>query len=126
VNQSETDFEQFVCAACHNLRETLRGIRLHAEAAPDSRVEEQIRSMESLIDGMVEYSVAGVCESQQSRVEMDSVLKQALLHMDKRIRESAAVVTHDHLPAVMGNLDQLARIARQLIETPLSFTARRS
>ena len=49
VPQSDQDFEQFVCSACHNLRESLRELRLRTEPAngQKSQIEDQIRTMES-------------------------------------------------------------------------------
>src|SRR5271170_2235708 len=95
VKQADQDFEQFICSACHNLRELLRDIRLHAELAPDSQIEDQVRAMEALLDGMVEYSVVCASKNEHSRVEMKTVLSQVLVHLDKQIQESGAVVTQD-------------------------------
>ena len=126
VSQADKDFEQFVCSACHNLRESLRGMRLRAEAEPGSPIEDQIHAMESILDGMVEYSVVCVGESRHARVEMTSVLSQVLLHLDKQIQESGAVVTHDPLPAVMGDPGQLATVLRHLLENAIKFRGSRT
>ena len=127
VEQTDQDFERFICSACHNLRESLREIRLCAELMPDSGcapgegIEAQIRAMESVLDGMVEYSLACAGESARSRVDMQTVLSQVLFQLDKQIQESAAVVTHDPLPAVMGDSSQLATVLRHLLENALKF-----
>jgi light-regulated signal transduction histidine kinase (bacteriophytochrome) len=121
VDQADREFEQFICAACHNLRESLREIRLRTEDAPGCGIEDQIRAMESLLDGMVEYSAVWVVKNEPSRVEMKSVLSLVLVHLEKQMQESGAVVTHDALPAVMGDFRQLGAILRHLIENALKF-----
>src|SRR5881392_2435546 len=99
VQQSDQDFEQFVCSACHNLREPLRELRLRTEPAngQKSQIEDQIRTMESLLEGMEEYSLVFVGENRHSRVEMNSVLNTVRLLLDQQVRDAAAVVTHDPL-----------------------------
>src|ERR1017187_2082068 len=110
VQQTDKDFEQFIGSACHNLRESLREIRLRAEGQPDGRIEEQIRAMESLLDGMLEYSMVCAAAREHSRIDMKAVLSQVLLQLDKQIQESAAMLTQDPLPAVMGDSGQLATV----------------
>ena len=121
VEQADQEFEQFVCSACHNLRESLREIRVRAEDVPGCGIEAQIRTMELLLDGMLEYSVVCAAKNQPSRIEMKSVLSQVLLHLEKPIQESGAVVTHDPLPAVMGDYRQLAAVLRHLLDNALKF-----
>jgi signal transduction histidine kinase len=121
VPEADKDFEQFVCAACHNLRERLRNLRLQAELAAasdrpnDCQIEDQIRAMESILDGMVEYALAGVSQGQHSRVDLNDVLKRVLLPLDKH------AVTQDPLPVVMGDPEQLARVFRHLLENAIKF-----
>jgi chemotaxis family two-component system sensor kinase Cph1 len=131
VEQSDHDFERFICSACHNLRESLREIRLGAELTPGSGcatredIENQIRAMESVLDGMVAYSIActgaGAGEGMHSRIEIPTVLSQVLFQLDKQIQESAAVVTQDPLPMVMGDSGQLATVLRHLLENAIKF-----
>jgi light-regulated signal transduction histidine kinase (bacteriophytochrome) len=70
---------------------------------------------------MVEYSLVCVDGNAHSRVEMKTVLSQVLLQLDKPIQESAAVVTQDGLPAVMGESGQLAAVLRHLLENAIKF-----
>jgi len=121
LEQADQDFEQFICSACHNLRESLREIRLRAELTPGSQIEDQVRAMELLIGGMVEYSVVCAGKNEHSRVEMKNVLSQVLVNLDKQIQESGAVVTLGSLPAVMGDAGQLAAVLRHLLENALRF-----
>jgi chemotaxis family two-component system sensor kinase Cph1 len=54
---------------------------------------------------------------------MEAVLNQALLFADKRITERAAIVTHDPLPAVVGNFDILAKVLHHLIRNAIEYCA---
>lgn len=121
VEQADKDFEQFVASACHDLHQSLRELRLRAEAAPDIQLEEPIQAIESVLDGMLEY--AGACASNlpHSRVEMRNVLDQVLVHLDQQVQESGAIVTNDPLPAVMGDAGQIAAILRHLFKNVLKF-----
>jgi light-regulated signal transduction histidine kinase (bacteriophytochrome) len=121
VQQSDQEFEQFICAACHNLRESLREIRLRTEEPSACDIEDQIRAMELLLDGMLEYSSVCAVKNEYSRVEMKSVLSLVLVHLEKQNQESGAVVTHEALPAVMGDFRQLATLLRHLIQNALKF-----
>jgi len=133
VEQADQDFERFICSACHNLRELLREIRLRAEPTPGSGsatrsgcagledIEDQIRAMESVLDGMVEYSIACAGENVHSRIEIPTVLSQVLFQLDKQIQQSAAVITQGPLPMVMGDSSQLATVLRHLLENALKF-----
>jgi chemotaxis family two-component system sensor kinase Cph1 len=122
----DQEFEQFICAACHNLRESLREIRLRTEdssgsGVPGCLIEDQICAMESLLDGMLEYSSVCAEKIPHSRIETEGVLSQVLVHLEKQIQESGAVVTHDPLPVVMGDSDQLAAVLRHLLGNALKF-----
>jgi light-regulated signal transduction histidine kinase (bacteriophytochrome) len=48
-------------------------------------------------------------------------LSQALLYTDKQILEQGAIVTHDAMPAVMGNFDVLAKVLRHLIRNAIGY-----
>jgi light-regulated signal transduction histidine kinase (bacteriophytochrome) len=121
VSQADQDFERFICSACHNLRESLREIRLRAESVSDGQIEQQIRAMESLLDGMMEYSLACASEGVPSRLEMATVWHQVLLQLDEPLQKSGAVVTQDPMPAVMGDSSQLARVLRHLLDNAIRF-----
>jgi signal transduction histidine kinase len=112
---TDQEFEQFVCAACHNLRQSLRAIRLLSETVADRGIENQIQAMESVLSGMVEYSLACSGETVVARVEMEDVLQQVLVPLDK------SLVTHNPLPAVLGDAVQLATVLRHLLDNAVKF-----
>ena len=52
---------------------------------------------------------------------MGAVLNQALLLTGKQIAERGAVVTHDPLPAVMGDFEGLAKVLHHLIRNAIEY-----
>ena len=54
---------------------------------------------------------------------MDAVLCQALLSTDKQIAERSAIVTHDLLPAVMGDFEVLTKVLHHLIRNAIEYCA---
>ena len=55
-------------------------------------------------------------------VDCETLVNQALDHLQLLIEDSTATVTHDHLPTVMGHGAQLMRLFRNLINNSLKFT----
>jgi chemotaxis family two-component system sensor kinase Cph1 len=137
LDRANADFEEFVSMAAHNLRESLRDVasysqlmaetyagRLDAEAGVFlERIQEGAARMESLLAGMVDYWAADTGDRQASRTDMEAVLNQALLLTDKQIAERAAIVTHDPLPAVMGDFELLAKVLHHLIRNAVAYCA---
>jgi len=52
---------------------------------------------------------------------MEAVLHQALLSADKQIAETGAIVTHEPLPAVMGDFETLARVLHHLMRNAIEY-----
>jgi chemotaxis family two-component system sensor kinase Cph1 len=77
--------------------------------------------MQSLLADVVDYWAAGVGERRDSRTDMEAVLRQAILAMDKRIAERGAVVTHDPLPAVTGDFETLTKVLQHLIGNAIEY-----
>jgi light-regulated signal transduction histidine kinase (bacteriophytochrome) len=74
--------------------------------------------MQSLLTDMVEYAVTDTCGRQPSRTDMEAVL---VLSMDKQLNVGNAVITHDPLPAVMGDSEILAKVLKHLIGNAVKY-----
>jgi light-regulated signal transduction histidine kinase (bacteriophytochrome) len=137
LDRANADFEEFVSRAAHNLRESLRDVSSYSQLMaetyagrldPDAgafleRIQEGAAHMESLLADMVDYWATATGDRPASRTDMEAVLNQALLFADKRITERAAIVTHDPLPAVVGNFDILAKVLHHLIRNAIEYCA---
>ncbi|HXN46955.1 MAG TPA: ATP-binding protein [Bryobacteraceae bacterium] len=135
LDKANADFEEFVSRAAHNLRESLRDVasysQLMAETQADrldsdagvclDRIREGAAHMESLLADMVDYWATDTDSRKASRTEMEAVLSQALLLTDRAITERAATVTHDPLPAVMGDFGILAKVLHHLIRNGIEY-----
>jgi light-regulated signal transduction histidine kinase (bacteriophytochrome) len=131
----ETEFEEFVSMAAHNLRESLRDVasfsQLMAETYagrldPDAvvfleRIREAAARMQSLLADMVDYWATGTGDRQLSPTDMEAVLHQALLSTDKQLTERSAVATHDPLPVVTGDFEILTKVLDHLIRNAIEY-----
>ena len=131
----EAEFEEFVSLAAHNLRESLRDVasfsqlmaetyagRLDSDAgACLERIREGAANMQSLLADVVDYWAAGAGDGQFSPTDIEAVLCQALLSMDKQMTERSAIVTHDPLPAVTGDFEILTKVLQHLIRNAIEY-----
>jgi chemotaxis family two-component system sensor kinase Cph1 len=135
LDRANADFEEFVSVAVHNLRESLRDVASFSQlmvenyaARLDSdadmfleRIQEGAGRMQSLLADVVDYWAADNGGRQTSRTDMEAVLHQALLSADKQIAEHSAIVTHDPLPAVMGDFETLAKVLHHLMRNAIQY-----
>jgi light-regulated signal transduction histidine kinase (bacteriophytochrome) len=77
--------------------------------------------METLVDGLLAFSRVGTQGGELRPVECAKALGTALQNLAAAIEESGAVVTHDILPAVNGDLPQLVSLFQNLIGNALKF-----
>lgn len=132
LDGTNSEFEQFISMVAHNLREPLRDIasysHLLAEGQLDAnasafleRIQDGAASMQSLLADVVDYWATGVGARRPARTDMEVVLRQALLSTDELITERGAIVTHDALPAVMGDFELLAKVLHHLIRNAIAY-----
>jgi light-regulated signal transduction histidine kinase (bacteriophytochrome) len=135
LERANADFEEFVSRAAHNLRESLREVasfsQLMAETSDgrlDSnageclgRIQDAAVRMQSLLTDVVDYWATDAGDRQPSRTDMEAVLRQALLSTDKQITERSAIVTHDPLPAVMGDFEILTKVLHHLLRNAIEY-----
>ena len=135
LERSSADFEEFVSLASHNLRESLRDVASFSQLMAEtyagrldsdadlflSRIQDGIARMQSLLTGVVDYWATDSGGRQPSRTDMEAVLRQALLCTDKQMKEMSAIITHDPLPAVMGDFEILTKVLQHLIGNAVKF-----
>lgn len=130
------ELRQFAYTVAHDLREPLRMVssysqllerRFQAHLDDDGRefmhyILEAVQRMDRLLADLLTYSHqfrAG--EQTLSEVDAEGALQGVLLNMEKAIRESGAEITHDPLPAVWFDFNQLSQLFRQLIANAITF-----
>ncbi|MGB7760160.1 MAG: ATP-binding protein [Bryobacteraceae bacterium] len=134
LDRANAEFEEFVSMAAHNLRQSLRDVasfsqlmaetyggRLDSDAGAFlDRIRDGTASMESLLADVVDYWATGTGD-RSSPTDMEAVLHQALLSLDKQITETGTVVTHDPLPRVCGDFEILTKVLRHLIRNVIEY-----
>lgn len=137
LDVSGAQFEEFVSMASHNLRESLRDVASYSQLMAETyagrldsdgdaclaRIQEGAARMQSLLSDVVDYWATHTGDRQSRRTDMEAVLRQALLLAEKQIAERNAIVTHDPLPAAMGEFDLLTRVVRHLIGNAIEYCA---
>jgi light-regulated signal transduction histidine kinase (bacteriophytochrome) len=135
LDRASAEFEEFVSMAAHNLRESLRDVASFSQLMAETyasrldsdagvfleRIQEGAARAQSLLTDVVDYWAVGTGDRQSSRTDMEAVLRQALLSTDKQITERSAVVTHDPLPAAMGNFEVLTKVLHHLIRNAIEY-----
>ncbi len=135
LDRDGMEFEEFVSMAAHNLRESLRDVASYSQLMTETyagrldsdadvflkRIQIGAAKMQSLLTDVVDYWATGTGDRQSCRTDMEAVLRQAILLAEKQITERGAIVTHDPLPAVMGEFDILARVLRHLIGNAIEY-----
>jgi light-regulated signal transduction histidine kinase (bacteriophytochrome) len=131
----EAEFEEFVSMAAHNLREPLRDVASFSQLMVETygglldsdagvflgRIQEGAARMQSLLADMVDYWATGTADRHSAPTDMEAVLRQALLCADRQIAERSAIVTHDALPAVLGDFAILTKVLHHLIQNAIEY-----
>jgi two-component system, chemotaxis family, sensor kinase Cph1 len=83
--------------------------------------EEGVRRMEGLIRHLLDYARLEANPAKFEKVDTKTVLEQATANLKLAIQESGARVTHDQMPAVLGDALQLAEVFQNLIGNALRY-----
>ena len=132
LDQANADFDEFVSLAAHHLREPLRNVAANSQlisetyagrldSAADvflSHIRDGVARMRSVLTDMVEYGVTESGDRQVLRTDMEAVL---LLAIDQQRNNGSAVITHDHLPAVMGDSAMLSTVLKHLLRNAVEY-----
>ncbi|HXM42873.1 MAG TPA: CHASE3 domain-containing protein [Bryobacteraceae bacterium] len=136
LERTNAELQHFAYAASHDLREPLRTITAYTQLVQlRSRLQIDTKSAECLqfivaaaermgllIDALLDYSKAGeVTHRPLSVLRMEEVLASAIGNLNGSIEENKAVVTHDPLPAIMGDRTHLEQLIQNLIGNALKY-----
>ncbi|MCI1280792.1 MAG: ATP-binding protein [Nitrospira sp.] len=135
LGRSNADLQQFAYVASHDLQEPLRMVSSYTQLIAkrykgklDADADEFIafavdgaNRMQRLIQDLLAYSRVKTGGRQFEPTAMETVLKAALANLTNAVAESHAVITHDSLPAVMGDEKQLAQLFQNLLSNAVKF-----
>lgn len=133
--RSNAELQEFAYVASHDLQEPLRVISGFVQLLSD-RYTEQLdetgqefigyvvdgsERMKVLINDLLDYSRVGTQGRELEPLESAGALEQAMSNLRVAIAESGARVTHDRLPRVNGDFNQLSQVFQNLISNAIKF-----
>jgi PAS domain S-box-containing protein len=135
LTQSNADLQQFAFVASHDLQEPLRTVssfaellrrRYRSQLDPEADtmlgfLVEATQRMSRLISDLLAYSQLGRSESRTTSVHLDEDLETALSLLRTSIEQADAVITHDPLPNVALDRNQMVRLFQNLLGNAIKF-----
>lgn len=133
--RSNAELQEFAYVASHDLQEPLRVISGFVQLLSD-RYTQQLdetgqefigyvvdgsERMKVLINDLLDYSRVGTQGKELEPLECAGALEQAMSNLRVAIDESGARVTHDSLPRVNGDFNQLSQVFQNLISNAIKF-----
>ncbi len=135
LKRSNDELEHFAYVASHDLQEPLRMVasytqllakryrgRLDADA--DDFIAYAVDGstrMQQLIKDLLAYSRAGTDGTALVKISSQMALQAALANLRLTIGESGAVVTHDSLPYILTDDNQLSQVFQNLVGNAIKY-----
>jgi PAS domain S-box-containing protein len=135
LNRSNEELGQFAYIASHDLQEPLRMVASYTQLLSrrykgrlDSDADEFIafavdgaNRMQRLIQDLLSYSRVGTEGRALVDTSSEKALQLALANLGDAIEQSAALVTHDPLPAVIADETQLVQLFQNLVGNAIKY-----
>lgn len=135
LSRSNEELEQFAYIISHDLQEPLRTMNnftqllkkryegkfdLDADEFMEYIVDASIR-MKDMIHDLLEYSRLSTSEPELKPLNLNEIVNNVLNDLKFNIEENNVVVTHDKLPVIRGDNDQISRVFLNIISNALKF-----
>jgi chemotaxis family two-component system sensor kinase Cph1 len=133
LERSNEQLQQFAYVASHDLQEPLRMVKSYVDLLEteygddlDEEADEYMtfavdgaERMQRMIDDLLQYSRVETQASEFEEVDASDVLETTLKDLELRIAEVDATVTHDDLPTVRADPNQLGQLFQNLIKNAI-------
>jgi PAS domain S-box-containing protein len=135
LNRSNEELGQFAYIASHDLQEPLRMVASYTQLLSkrykgklDTDADEFIAfavdgatRMQRLIQDLLSYSRVGTAAKVLVDTSSERALEQATMNLRGAIEDSGALVTHDPLPAVLADPNQLVQLLQNLVGNGIKY-----
>ena len=135
LQRSNVELSQYAYVASHDLQEPLRMVVTYTDKLEEhldgmlepraqewaSYVVEGALRMQSLIEGLLEFSRVRPEEAEFVEVDCQVVLRRALANLQAAIEERCASITHDPLPTICADPVQVLQLFQNLLANALKF-----
>jgi light-regulated signal transduction histidine kinase (bacteriophytochrome) len=135
LERSNRELEQFAYVASHDLQEPLhlvsgyvqllaRRYKGQLDAEADEFIAyaiEGVNRMRNLIGDLLAYSRVGSSRKEFAPIALEDTLNRAMENLQPSIDEARAIITHDPLPSVLGDDDQMIQVLKNLIGNAVKF-----
>lgn len=132
---TQAEKRDFISRAVHDLREPLRAIRASADllsaaqAEPSGDVQNRclsliqsgVDTLEVLIEDLAEYCYGEAHELELETVPLKEALNEAQRQLFDLLKQTGASVTHDDLPTVRADGEELAAVFHHLLGNACKF-----
>ena len=133
--RSNAELERFAYVASHDLQEPLRMITSYMQLVErrykgklDADADEFIgyavdgaNRMKALINDLLTYSRIGTRGKPFAPTDLEEVLAHVCNNLAMAIAETGAVITHDPLPTVLADDNQMMQLLQNLVNNALKF-----
>jgi PAS domain S-box-containing protein len=135
LKRSNQELEQFAYVASHDLQEPLRMVSSYTQLL-EKRYKDKLdqdatdfiffavdgaNRMQRLINDLLEYSRITSRAKPFLKIDLSVVLGQAIVNLQKKIEETAAMIINDDLPFAYGDEPQLVRVFQNILDNAMKF-----
>jgi PAS domain S-box-containing protein len=136
LRRSNEDLQQFAHVASHDLKEPLRKIKTYGSRLVEEygdilpvkaksyldKMESAATRMNSMIDGVLGYSMLGATEQVIETIDLNDLLKNIQEDLEILIEEKQAIIQYKQLPEIEGSSILLYQLFYNLINNSLKFS----
>jgi light-regulated signal transduction histidine kinase (bacteriophytochrome) len=133
--RSNAELQQFAYVASHDLQEPLRMVASFTQLLAkryNDKLDDDAREfigyavdgatrMQTLISDLLTYSRVGSQGKPFAPTDVDALLRRVLESLKFTTEESEAVISHDPLPVVMADPQQLGQLFQNLLTNAIKF-----
>jgi PAS domain S-box-containing protein len=136
LRRSNEDLQQFAHVASHDLKEPLRKIKTYGSRLVEEygdmlpakaksyldKMESAATRMNSMIDGVLGYSMLGATEQVIEIIDLNDLLDNIQNDLEILIEQKQAIIDYENLPAIEGSSILLYQLFYNLINNSLKFS----